>query len=80
VTLYVDNLSETNRNFPDLPNGDRLGFTLAEIQEGIEPFVSSQLTVKQKQHLVNKKLKQVEEQIEELKMIKIALVNKLDSF
>jgi MerR family transcriptional regulator, copper efflux regulator len=57
----------------------RLGFTLAEIQAGIEPFVSGQLTVNQKQHLVSKKLKQVEEQIEELKMIKIHLSDKLAS-
>jgi MerR family transcriptional regulator, copper efflux regulator len=57
----------------------RLGFTLAEIQEGIEPFVSGQLTVNQKQYLVRKKLKQVEEQIEELKMKLVYLTKFLHS-
>jgi DNA-binding transcriptional MerR regulator len=56
----------------------RLGFTLAEIQEAIEPFISGQLTVKQKQKLLSRKLEQVEERIEELNTIKIYLSEKLD--
>jgi MerR family transcriptional regulator, copper efflux regulator len=56
----------------------RLGFTLAEIKEGLEPFISGQLTVEHKQNLLSRKIEQVEERIQELKKIAIYLSEKLD--
>jgi MerR family Zn(II)-responsive transcriptional regulator of zntA len=55
----------------------RLGFTLTEIQEWIKDFESDQLTIDQKQSILGRKLEQIEERIEELKMMKIYLSEKL---
>lgn len=55
----------------------RLGFTLVEIQEWIKDFESEQLTVDQKQIILGRKLEQIEERIDELKMMKIYLLEKL---
>lgn len=55
----------------------RLGFTLVEIQEWVRDFESNKLTVEQKQSLLGRKLEQIDERIEELKMMKSYLAQKL---
>jgi MerR family Zn(II)-responsive transcriptional regulator of zntA len=55
----------------------RLGFTLVEIQEWINDFESDLLSIDQKQRILGRKLEQIEERIEALKMMKIYLAEKL---
>jgi MerR family transcriptional regulator, copper efflux regulator len=57
----------------------RLGFTLAEIQEWIRDFETEQLTIQEKQSILARKLKQIDERIEELKAIKTYLVDKIEN-
>ncbi len=60
-----------------IQHAKRLGFTLIEIQEWIKDFESDQLTIDQKQSILGRKLEQIEERIEELKIMKIYLSKKL---
>ena len=57
----------------------RLGFTLSEILEWIRDFESDQLTLKQKQHILGLKVKQIDERIEDLIKMKSYLAAKLDA-
>jgi MerR family transcriptional regulator, copper efflux regulator len=54
----------------------RLGFTLVEIQEWVKDFESDRLTVEQKHQILGRKLEQIDERIEELKQMKIYLLEK----
>ncbi|MEL6261438.1 MAG: MerR family transcriptional regulator [Cyanobacteria bacterium J06626_6] len=57
----------------------RLGFTLAEIQKWIQDFESDCLTFQQKQTILGQKLTEIDERMEELKMMRQYLSEKIDS-
>jgi len=56
----------------------RLGFTLREIQEWIDDLESEQLTIGQLQLILGRKLEQIEKRMDDLKKMKIYLLEKLD--
>lgn len=55
-----------------------LGFTLEEIKQGISAWQNSQLTQDEKVQIMQDKLKQIDEKIQQLNQIKTYLTNKLD--
>lgn len=56
----------------------RLGFTLAEIQEWIASFESERLTNNEKQLILNRKLKEVDERLADLQQMRAYLAEKID--
>lgn len=58
----------------------RLGFTLTEIHGLIEDWESDRLTDNSKKSILRRKIEQIDERIEELKMMRIYLCEKLERF
>jgi MerR family transcriptional regulator, copper efflux regulator len=75
---YRDYSNDSIERLRSIQRFKRLGFTLAEIQAGIQSFESDLLTKEQKKNFLVHKLTKVYEQIQEMEMMRIHLLQKID--
>ncbi|MBW4581940.1 MAG: MerR family transcriptional regulator [Tildeniella nuda ZEHNDER 1965/U140] len=61
-----------------IQQGKRLGFTLTEIHELVKDLESAQLTDTKKRSIIQQKLEQIDERIQELKTMKTYLLEKMN--